>query len=98
MNYTTFTDGLKQALTISELPEEAQEEILATLSQNILTRTNLALASIVQEDEAEKMNELLEKGLLEQAMSFLSEKHPEFDETVVKISKDVVDEFLREEE
>ena len=43
------------------------------------------------------MNELLEKGLLEQAMSFLSEKHPEFDETVVKISKDVVDEFLEEE-
>lgn len=98
MNYTTFIDGLKQMLDISELPEEAQEEILATLSQNILTRTNLAIASTLQEDEAGKMNELLEKGLLNEAMNFLSGKYPEFDEIVVRTSKDVVDEFLKEEE
>jgi hypothetical protein len=98
MNYTTFIDGLKQMLDISDLPEEAQEEIVSVLSQNILTRTNLAIASMLQEDEAEKMNELLEKGLLNEAISFLSEKHPELDEKVVEISKEVVDEFLKGEE
>lgn len=98
MNYTTFTQGLLEKLAISDLPKEAQEEILSALSQNILTRTNLAIASMLHEDEALKMNELLEKGLLEEAMTFLSEKHPELDEKVVEISKDVVDEFLKEDE
>lgn len=98
MNYTTFIKGLEDTLQISLLPEEAREEIIATLSENILTRTNLAIASMLTEDEAEMTNKLLESGKLEEVMNLLSEKHPELDDTIVAISKEVVDEFLTEEE
>lgn len=94
MNYTTFIEGLENMLQISDFPDEAKEEIVVTLSQNILTRTNLAIASILSEDEAKEMSELLEGGKLEEAMNLLSDKHPELDDTVVAISKEVVDEFL----
>ncbi len=94
MNYTTFIEGLEDMLQISVLPDAEKEEIITTLSQNILTRTNLAIASILSEDEAKEMNELLEKGILEDAMNLLSEKHPELDDIVVSVSKEVVDEFL----
>jgi hypothetical protein len=97
MNYTTFIEGLEDMLQITELPEEAKEEIITTLSQNILTRTNLAIASLLSEDEATTMNKLLESGELEGAMSLLSEKHPELDNVVTTVSKEVVDEFLEEE-
>ncbi len=94
MNYTTFIEGLEDMLQISVLPDAEKEEIITTLSQNILTRTNLAIASILSEEEAKEMNELLEGGKLEEAMNLLSDKHPELDDTVVAISKEVVDEFL----
>ncbi len=98
MNYTTFIEGIEDMLQISDLPNEAKAEIITTLSENILTRTNLAIASMLSENEAQTMNELLEGGKLEEAMNFISEKHPELDDTVVAVSKEVVDEFLREGE
>ena len=94
MNYTTFIEGLEDMLQISVLPDAEKEEIITTLSQNILTRTNLAIASILSEEEAKEMNELLEGGKLEEAMNLLSDKHPELDDTVVAIIKEVVDEFF----
>ena len=42
-------------------------------------------------------NELLEGGKLEEAMDLLSYKHPELDDMVATISKEVVDEFLGNE-
>ncbi len=98
MNYTTFIKGLEELLQISEFSDEAKEEIVTTLSQNILTRTNLAIASILTEEEAKEVNELLQAGELEGAMNLLGEKHPELDDTVVAISNEVVNEFLAEEE
>ena len=94
MNYATFIEGLEDMLQISDFPDEAKEEIVTTLSENILTRTNLAIASVLDETEASMMNELLEGGKLEEAMDLLSSKHPELDDMVVTISKEVVDEFL----
>ena len=96
MNYTTFIEGLTDRLQISLLPEEEQAEIITTLSENILTRTNLAIASMLDEDEARIINELLEQGMLEEVMDFLGDKHPELDETVIAISNEVVAEFLGE--
>ncbi len=96
MNYTTFIEGLTDKLQISLLPEEEQAEIITTLSENILTRTNLAIASMLDEDEARIINEFLEQGMLEEVMDFLGEKHPELDETVIAISNEVVAEFLGE--
>jgi hypothetical protein len=98
MNYKTFIQGLEETLKISDLPEEARAEIVSALSKNILIRTNLAIATLLTEEEAGKMNGLLETGLVEEAMDFLSEKHPEFEEQVIKISKEVVEEFLEEGE
>jgi hypothetical protein len=95
MNYQTFIEGLENTLQISDFPDEAKEEIVVTLSQNILTRTNLAIASILSEEEAKTMSDFLENGELEEAMNFLSDKHPELDDKVVAISKEVVDEFLK---
>jgi signal recognition particle GTPase len=95
MNYTTFIEGLEDMLQISDFPDEAKEEIVTTLSQNILTRTNLAIASVLSEEEAKMMNDFLEKGMLEESMNLLSEKHPELDDIVVSVSKEVVDEFLK---
>lgn len=94
MNYATFIQGLEDTLKISSLPEEAREEILTTLSQNILTRTNLAIASMLNEEEAQEVNELLEGGKLEEVMKLLDETHPELSTLVTTLSKEVVDEFL----
>lgn len=96
MNYTTFIEGLTDKLQISLLPEEEQAEIITTLSENILTRTNIAIASMLHEDEARIVNEFLEQGQLEEVMDFLGEKHPELDEKVIAISNEVVAEFLGE--
>ena len=96
MNYTTFIEGLTDKLQISLLPDEEQAEIIATLSENILTRTNIAIASMLDEDEARIVNEFLKQGMLEEVMDFLGEKHPELDETVLAISNEVVAEFLGE--
>lgn len=97
MNYTTFIQGLEDMLQISELPEDARAEIITTLGENILTRTNLAIASMLTEEEARGVNELLATGKLEEVMNLLSDKHPELDDTVVAISNEVVNEFLGEE-
>lgn len=96
MNYTTFIKGLEDMLQISELPDEAKEEIVTTLSHNILSRTNIVIASTLNEEEAKVLNELLETGKIEEAMNLLGETHPELDDMVVAISKEVVDEFLGE--
>ncbi len=98
MNYTTFIQGLEDMLQIADFPDEAKEEIVTTLSNNILIRTNLAIASLLSEEEAQEMNELLEGGRLEETMNLLSEKHPELDDMVIAISKEVVGEFLGKEE
>ena len=97
MNYTTFVKGLEDTLQISNFPNKDKEEIVTTLSQNIIIRTNLIIASSLSEEEASIMNELLEGGKLEEAINLLSEKHSELDELVARTSKEVVDEFLAEE-
>jgi hypothetical protein len=94
MDFTTLTQNIEEKLDLSTYPEEVKSSIIIKLAENILERSNLAIAEALTENEAEEIASLIKHGKIEVAMNLLSEKHPELDEKIIVISNEIIAEFL----
>ena len=85
---------LERTLGLSGLSAEAKEEIFQRLGENIIERTLLTIAHSLTENEAKEMATLFKNGNLESAIQYLSEKHPELNDTISLVCRDVANDFI----
>lgn len=94
MNPHFIIEELEKKLLIEKLPDELRSEIIGRLSEAVIERTILTIVASLTEEEAQTVTELQEKGELEAAFSYISEKHPEIEVKVLTLIDEVIAEFL----
>ncbi len=94
MNYQELALALEEKLDLKDVSQEVKEDVIIHIGDTIIERTMLAIAETLNEEEAALMTKYLGEGNIELFLNLLSEKHPELDDTVVKISQDVIAEFV----
>ncbi len=94
MDYSTLTKILEEKLDLTDVSQEVKENTFIHLGDSIVERTMLAIASSLSEDEAKLGSTQLKEGDIGTFLDMLNENHPELNETVIKITHEVIDEFI----
>lgn len=88
---------LIQLLHLENVPEEEQMRILEKVSDIVLDKALVRLMNEMEEEEAKKLNELLDSGNQGDVAVFLYNKFPNindiFDEEIEKIKEKLVQEY-----
>lgn len=92
-NFAALKDAAVKELNIADLPQEAQQEILALVGENALKATVLALLSRIPQEMHEEFARKMDSGDEGEMDSFLRRYVPDLDIFVDAEVKKVVDEF-----
>lgn len=95
MDYTALIQTLEEKLDLKNVSKELKEDVLIHIGDTIIERTMLVIASSLSEEEAAQAMKQLKEGDIEAFMNMLKKNHPELDETVVSMSNEVVNEFIK---
>lgn len=93
MNNAHITREIEERLAIANLPEDIKEAVVIGLTENILKRTLIVIAKILTGDEALVFTKQMESGNIEEALTNITRKHPEFNALVSQTVEEVLTEF-----
>lgn len=93
MNQSSIISSIEKRLKLEDYPQEIKEAIVFGLTENIFKRTLIVIAELLNEEEAKAFSQLTDAGDIENAVEYIREKHPEFDDLVTKTTQEVLDEF-----
>lgn len=95
MDYSTLIQTLEEKLDLKNVSKELKEDVLIHIGDTIIERTMLVIASSLSEEEATQAMKQLKEGDIEAFMNMLKKNHPELDDTVVSMSTEVINEFIK---
>lgn len=93
MDHEQIRAQIIQDLGISSLPEEAQNEIIESLGQNIIRRVTLEILKQIPEDKHEEFDDISQTGDQSQIMAFIETYIPNADEFIQTKTQETIDEF-----
>ncbi len=95
MDYSILIHTLEEKLNLTDVSPEIKEKVFIHLGDSIIERTMLVIAESLSEEESKLASEQLESGDVEGFMNMLKQAHPELDATVITITNEIIDEFLK---
>lgn len=83
-------------LNISHLTIEEQDKVISGLTENVLSKINIAIIERLSEEEIEELRKISEENNKEKISEYINSKIKDFPNLVNKCIKEEVDRFKEE--